>query len=264
MFYVTIRPTGGFGNQLFMVAAALGYAERHGHTVVFLEPPTVGVDHPASALRIADVFGHIPVRPDLVTLPWTVLQEGPNDAFTYRSLPSVQGHVRLVGYFQSVAYFPSTLLPVPSCPSITSLDFLTNDWSKTFFLHVRLGDYLHPANAHHRVDLSAYYRTCLATMDPTWTCLLVSDDPEVAQNSIKWSGHTLVCSCSDAETFWWMTLCAGGICANSTFSWWAAYYLTGNGSRAATVYMPALWGNPPLPPAMDLYPPWAQKIEIFQ
>ena len=48
----------------------------------------------------------------------------------------------------------------------------------------------------------------------------------------------------------------GGICANSTYSWWAAYF----GSKvdpARTYTLPHIWGEPgSMPPAGDLLAPW--------
>jgi hypothetical protein len=151
-----------------------------------------------------------------------------------------------------------------------------NDWSRTVFLHVRRGDYLSPANQHHHVDLVGYYREALALVGGfigskgrDGVCFVVSDDIEWCQRVLfdqirdAWNGAWLWCPAelSDAETLYWTSMCArGGICANSTFSWWAAYFLWRQFGDAATLVMPRPWGKPPMPDRRDLYPAWATVL----
>ena len=266
-YYVTAKLGGGFGNQLFQWAAVLGYAERHGHVPVFMAAAKdERWEHPESTLRIRELFPDVPVLNQWTA--WITLKERPDNAFTYKELPYVNNHVMLDGYFQCHQYAPKTplaLLPLQSPVLQTELSLLLHDWPSTFFLHVRRGDYLHADNAHHNVNLEAYWRQCLSAQDPSWTCFVVSDDVAWCQQTLpgllpEWKGRWLFCptSCSDAETFFWMTLCGkGAICANSTFSWWAAYFLHHHTADSATCWMPRPWGHPPMPPACDLYPPWA-------
>lgn len=261
--YVTVDLKDGFGNQMFMVAAMLGYAERHGHQPIFLKTPERSKDHTDSVLNISDFFPDIPVRADLTALYWTVLQEPPGAAMTYLELPAVPGPVLLRGYFQSERYFPTQGLPrAPPLCNLSS-ELLAHDWSHTYFLHIRRGDYMHPANIHHRIDIRQYVSRCLHQFPKDWVCFVVSDD-------IPWCKATLptwfterwfFCpeTATDAETFFWMTVCAGGICANSSFSWWAAYFLKYQQSFSV-LCMPYPWGTPPLPEARDLIPRWATRV----
>ncbi len=267
---VAIAPTSGLGNQLFMVAAMLGYAERHGHTPVFWEEPCKSWEHKGSQFRIKAMFPHIRVLTDAERAqPWTIVREHPQRVFTYEPLPALHGNVKLEGYFQSDFYGPSMFPTPPSPPSLTAA-LIPHNWVNTFFLHVRRGDFLHPANAHHAVDLTAYWRQCLAAMDPTWTCFVVSDDMEWCQRElvgvverVGWKGEWLWCpaECSDVETFFWMRACGkGGICANSTFSWWAAWYIQRRVGNAAKLYKPRTWLTNSTLPTSHLYPSWAKQI----
>jgi hypothetical protein len=275
MPYVSIKPSGGFGNQMFQIAAMLGYAERYGHTPVFIEKPRIGWEHAGrSAFDMSALFNNIPVLTK--TVAWNIVKEPVDAAFSYIELPAYHDeHVLLEGYFQSDRYGPSDgmrLLGAPSGSLHPAL--IPHNWSSTFFLHVRRTDYLHPANAHHRVDLVEYYRECLRRMrlSEGRTCFVVSDDIDWCRRELPgllpgWQGEWLFCppTISDAETFFWMTACGlGGICANSTFSWWAAYFLHRLKGAAAAVqlFMPAVWGHPPLPPARDIHPPWATAVGL--
>lgn len=267
---VAINPTSGLGNQLFMMAAALGYAERWGYEPVFWEEPTSSWEHKGSAFRVRTMFPHIRVltAADRVG-EWVIMKESWEGIFTYTPLPNAAGkNVKLEGYFQSELYGPSTFPTHPSPPSLCA-ELIAHRWSRTFFLHVRRGDYLHPANAHHAVNLAEYWRTCLRAMPQDGVCFVVSDDMAWCRKELvgivgdAWQGEWLWCPAelSDVETFFWLRACdRGGICANSTFSWWAAWYVqrrVGNGASKASLYMPRTWGFPPLPPTPNLYPAWA-------
>jgi hypothetical protein len=267
MPYVAIAPTSGLGNQLFMMAAALGYAERWGYEPVFWDEPASSWEHKGSRFRIRAMFPQIRVLNVADRMgEWVVIKESPDAVFTYTPLPNAGGrNVKLEGYFQSDFYGPS-VFPTPPSPPALSAELIAHRWSNTFFLHVRRGDYLHPSNAHHAVDLSAYWRTCLALMDPAWTCFVVSDDMDWCRRELvgivgdAWKGQWLFSptDLSDVETFFWMRACGkGGICANSTFSWWAAWYVRQRVGASAHLYMPHKWGNAPMPPTRHLYPAWA-------
>jgi hypothetical protein len=273
MPYVSVKISDGWGNQMFKVAAMLGYAEKHGHTPVFLGEPAVCREHGDSQLRIRDQFPEIAVVP-LETGPWTVLKEPADACFTHLDLPRLEGNVLLDGYFQSYKYLPSRPLPAPTMTSAV-IPLLAEDWTDSVFVHVRRGDFMHPLNAHHRIDLIAYIRKCLLEVKQGAKLFVVSDDmPWCKQELPKllseerapkllgeerawiWCPEKL----SDRDTIALMSLCEGGICANSTFSWWAAYFLM-RAQDDAKVFMPSPWGFPPLPPARDIHPPWCKVVD---
>jgi hypothetical protein len=248
----------------------LGYAERTGRTAVFARKPDDSWEHKGSQLRITDWFPNIPVREDLASLNWCVIREQQENAFTYMPVPDFPGeHVFLEGFFQSEKYGPAVLANPPSTLSLPA-GLESQDWSKTFFFHVRRGDYLHPANAHHAVDLSDYYRQAFARMPEGSQCFVVSDDmPWCRENlptllaSEEAAKHWCWCpeDATDVEAFAAMIRCElGGICANSTFSWWAAFFQRQRTVSQRAVYMPRVWGKPPLPEVRDLHPVWATVI----
>jgi hypothetical protein len=257
MPYVTVVLSSGLGNRFFQVAAMLGYAERHGHTPVFVEA-FIG-DNPShpGPYGILDLFPSIPILRESVE--WDTIKEV--EEFTYRPFPSCTGHVRLLGSFQSHLYFPTS--PVP-CPPLLLPKRVAAD---TYFLHVRRGDYLHPLCTHHRVSLDAYWERCLSLIPVTDATqfLVCSEDMDWCKaelpsrlSSVAPQQWRFLPPCDDAATLTAMIGCeAGGLCANSSFSWWAAYWIQNTAKR---VFMPGTWGHPPMPVARDLWPPWAIRV----
>lgn len=246
---VTVKLSDGLGNRFFQVAAMLGYAEKHGHTPVFVKEWILGnKDHPGPK-TVVDYFPSIPV---LNTAIEHCEKLHICDAFVYKPLPPcLNSNICLSGFFQSIGYFPKYI----ERPAILETPVLQNH----AFLHVRRGDYLSPYCVHHCVDLEDYYRTALSLYDPDIYILVCSDD-------IVWCKETLPRRYSDVvkphrwvfldkddvTTLGLMTACEyGGICANSTFSWWGAYW---NSSPRKLVCMPKTWGKPPMPEAKEIYP----------
>jgi hypothetical protein len=263
MPYVSVRLTDGLGNRFFQVAALLGYAERYGHTPVFVKSWTLTNSHakPGSP-TIYDYFPAIAVLESVAKEEWTIHKEAADSAFTYAELPKYEGNVCLEGYFQSPLYSPSYRInpnQIGVCPVLPT-------FSSYFFLHVRRGDYLSPYTAHHRVPLSDYYRRAVSLLDPSSGIIVCSDDmswcrnelPRMFQGIVRPDRWIMTSSdLSEADTLALFSVCDGGICANSTFSWWGAYL-----GKRREVYMPDTWGFPPMPIAKDLYPTWAYRLPV--
>lgn len=154
------------------------------------------------------------------------------------------------GYFQTHHYFQkyrNDLLRLFKCPDnvqqkINMMDFDTN----SFFLHVRLGDYL--KCRHHLVDLTNYYETCLTKVfeqDKFAKVYMFSDDVENIYKmypNLKKFNFQIISEKDHVVSLFMMANCSrGGICANSTFSWWGSYL---NPNPNKRVFMPGTWFNP--------------------
>lgn len=257
---VTTRLSDGLGNRFFQVAVMKGYAARYLHTPVFVKEWILETNHTMEKT----IFDYFPEIQTVKLEPGWMLMEEPADLlYKHVDLPAVPGHVKLQGYFQSEKYFPAGGIPRPAI--LAGLDTVYSNYA---FLHIRRGDYLLPVCSHHRVDLTAYYRYALSLFSDSTTRILVcSDDLDWCRSILLAQYSDLVpadrwefFSGNDYETLRAMTACGrGGICANSTFSWWGAYW--GSGRRAGGIYtMPAVWGHPPLPSAVDLHPSWATVL----
>ena len=257
--YVTSKIHGGLGNRLFQIGAMLGYAEKHGHIPVFVKDLIIPNPQQPGGDTILEHFPEI--RTIESSAGWVTINFPFEDAMTYRDLPHITGNVKLDGYFQSAKYFPSGAIELMGV-------YPTIQHNPTLFLHIRRGDYLHPFNHHHCVDLGAYYERALALFPGDAYVLVCSDDiewckatlpsryPSVGSNKWIWfTGDTY------ATLSAMMGCTLGGICANSTFSWWGAYL---SRSLEKLFTMPDTWtyNRPGFPLGVDIYPPWVERVPV--
>ena len=164
------------------------------------------------------------------------------------------------GFFQHEAYFKSMksevrrLLKEPEfitqkieASYKSHLDLIQN----AYFLHVRLGDYLHMDK--HFVDLSKYYEDCLnqiAEKDPGAMMVLFSNQPKLISKvypNLYTQLHQLgmnfmtISDSDETTSFYLMVRCSkGGICSNSTYGWWAGWL---NENSEKRLFMPSKWIN---------------------
>jgi hypothetical protein len=264
---------GGLGNRLFQYAAAAGLAERWSHTPVFIASRCGNNTHGS----IATLFRMFPAIP-LIDPQEPVLElketKGAVHTFTsYEVAPPVS--TLISGARQNLQYFPNNLsllepdwdlaLGGPLVRTFLAVDAgLHISPEKTVSIHYRLGDYRHLA--HHQVDLGHYYKTALNRVPPGHRIHLFSDEPAICEPFFRVyaarKGLTLTVAKvrSDIETLYEMSLCLGGnIVANSTFSWWGAWYAHAAGSPWATY--PDTWGTGTPDPG-GLLPSWGEQIPV--
>ncbi len=289
--------SSGLGNRLFQYAAAAGAAERWGARVVF----TLDACSESPHGSIATLFRMYPTVRVLKRGVWTgfreenrvELREEARGFYRYTPLPVAvfRPRVLIQGFRQSPRYFPTNLAVLrPDWDSAlggegvresleASAGLLTEaERRQTVALHVRLGDYR--KLPHHQEDLEIYYRTALKKVRPDQRILLFSDEPDLCQGYVAslLTEKGLVAGArpalavakvrSDVESLYEMSLCWGGtICANSTFSWWGAWFAHDGSAAAAAAAadhwatMPSRWGRGQ-PPPVDVAPPWAEVISV--
>lgn len=275
MPWVAPHLDGGLGNRLFQYAAAAGLAERWNFETAFLASRFGNNNHGS----IATLFRMFPSVP-LIDADGPILElkepAGATYSFSdYAVTPPVS--TLIGGARQNIHYFPknATLLQ-PDWDSALGgplvRSFLTQDaglttraqQEKTVSIHFRLGDYR--AIPHHQIDLGNYYRTALQRVPAGHRLHLFSDEPALCKAYFQaYAGRkglvfTTAKVRSDIETLYEMSLCLGGnIVANSTFSWWAAWYAHTAGSPWATY--PDKWLNG-LPCPGGLVPNWGEQITV--
>jgi len=248
--YVSAQISDGLGNRFFQVAAMLWYAKRYGFTAAFVKEWILTNSHPGP-YGIEFYFPELVVM-DTVSGQWSKAEPPFALAHKYVVFPKPETNIKLLGYFQAWQYVE---LPVPSVLQTKGFHI-----PRSFFLHVRRGDFLNSESKHHVVDLKNYIRRAHALMPSDATVLVCSDDIMWCKENVPAElgrSDFVFFEGDDYETLKMMIHCdLGGICANSTFSWWGAYW--GHRLDARRMYtMPDVWGYAPLPPADDLLAPWA-------
>ena len=186
-----------------------------------------------------------------------------------KSLENQQEDILLGGYFQNDTYFREYKDEISKMflrPEM--LDDLSNrypDAKNSYFIHIRRGDYL--MNQNYWIDMDKYYSTAIQyilTKNPYAHFYVFSNDlpfckqwhvlKYTSEESIQlmWDpapkkpplNITFVENLGDVESLYLMVLCRlGGICANSTFSWWGGY-LNDNTDNKVVIF-PKRWFNDP-------------------
>ena len=148
----------------------------------------------------------------------------------------------IYGYFQSYKYFDHIKEIVVKNFQFKSeikkvVDKLLHDnhlnVDNYFFIHVRGSDYLKKSEFHFNLDQMYYKKKSLKYFPSDMKCIIFTDDVGYAKkfkifqqsrfqyfNDFKFEKNQ---SIKDAYELYLMTLCNGGIIANSSFSWWGAY-----------------------------------------
>ena len=238
---------GGLGNQLFIVFTTLAYAKRTGRSPWFARAAQYG----ARAAYWDTLLSDAPIRPESAQIV-AVFIEHPSQI--YAEIPD--GADLLYGYFQSPLYFMGESESIVR--ELRILERREPLRSRigpgcNISMHFRLGDYKRVGAP--ILDIN-YYRSALAVvaseLGPAtvryffeseyveivtgWISQLREQFPTLEYCSVQSGTHT------DWEDLLTMSLCDHHIIANSTFSWWGAFF---NPSTKKRVACPANWlGDP--------------------
>jgi len=226
---ITVHIMGGLGNQLFQLAA-LFHVARKTHRSPYIQ--SLANPSPHSSVSYFDTIFqgfrqlHSSLRPqsrvDETSLSYTNWAP-----LLFRAL-----NPEMHGYFQDWRYVDQDFIQRLWFPR----DVLTRykNVHEGVFLHIRGGDYV--GNVYHDIGLDGYYERAIALF-PGAHFFLVTNDVNYALSRpfLKDVTFTLVME-PEIDTLYLMSQCAGGICANSSFSWWGAFL---NPNRK--IVMPDRW-----------------------
>lgn len=248
--------TGGVGNRIFQVFAALGYVERNGGEVFFHIEYCKQNPHDCFT-NIFSLFPQIKIlegKEVLMNKKISFLKESDSPVTQFDSEIII-----LQGWFQDEKWLPKNIsLNLPT----VSFESEYNN-SETVFLHVRRGDYL--TLRHHYVYLDKYYSTALSKFSHKTPIMVFSNDMEWCKRELSkkyptveiwiWAPTNL----SDIETLSLMTQCKrGAICANSSFSWLGAYL--GARKESNPCYFPSQWFGDKR--KTTIYPSWGILLDV--
>lgn len=245
---------GGLGNRLFQVAFGYALAKKQGHVFHLGNQ----LKNPHSTQRYFDWI------PKMNKFPNKVVMEKMEEYSSYVYADPVFESdfvYEFRGFFQNEKYFlPYKEEVVHLLTPKVNEELLKRKYpllEKSYFLHVRRGDFLQGND--YNLGLDSYYEKCLSLIGKA-NLYIFSDDPlYVLKAYPRMSPNTgTIIVENELDSLWLMSKCKlGGICSNSTFSWWGSYLNTNPNKK---VYFPNKWLNKNWP--CDIWPEYAIKVEI--
>jgi hypothetical protein len=246
--FVSTSLGDGLGNQLFYMAAVYGYGRKHGRVPAIMI--SIGGMNPHSCERFENtVFEAFEKINEPIAAAY---RECGDECLVYREIPCVGEECRnlfLRGFFQHEDYlsgYKQDFLRILRFPHTAAEILQWGPLDNTCFLHVRCGDYLKATK--HNVNLVKYYERAIEYVSvrcENVRFLVFSDDIDLCRtmNVLKDRANVVFCTEEhDVTSMVLMSKCGvGGICANSTFSWWGAFLGFDDGSKIVT--FPNKWFN---------------------
>jgi hypothetical protein len=231
-----INLQAGLGNRLFQISFIYAYAKRNGLNFGYFSKgfnPHTKIDY------------HEKVYPFIeFSIPngnFVYYNEPCNKYMSFETIP-VYENVVFSGYFQCDKYFKDFKSDIQNIFQFPKLEGIKE---KSIFIHVRRGDWV---GSKSDIDLSEYYKTAINFIrfkNPSIeNVYVISDDFEYCfQNKIFKDQFIDISieyvSMNELETMELMRNCKyGGICSNSTFSWWGGYL---NKSDEKVIIFPGKW-----------------------
>lgn len=281
---ITCHLMGGLGNQLFQIFATIHYALKYRLQFKFLNIEDLG-GGPNTTLR------HTYWNTFLDRFKPFLINELPTDMVTLRERgfefnemhiePYKNHDITLFGYFQSYKYFEGTYGMIYKIMNIVSKKDMVLQMSnvpydvlqKSASIHFRMGDYKHLQDFHPIMSLAYYEKSikyimnCDESIDTILFFCEDNDFHEVMEkvDELKKIYPTLTFIRANHELHDWqqmllMSICKHNIIANSSFSWWGAYF---NDNQEKVVCYPSLWFGPKAgdKKTNDLFPPSWKKVK---
>ena len=244
--YVKIH--GGIGNQLFQIASGYGIARKHNKILIIVTDNNPNTLNHNSCLNVylENIFRDqfLMIDEDKLDKTIATYSEINNivDCFTYNDkiietckINNTEEDIFLYGYFQNEKYFKNykhEIIKFFKNESIISeLNKKYIHLNHSFFIHVRRGDYV----PHHlyQIYTEKYFWKSYSYIKNERKIInahfyILSDDIEFCKQLDIFNKfgmrRTFIENESALNSLYLMTLCNfGGICSNSTFSWWGSY-----------------------------------------
>jgi hypothetical protein len=229
---IYVQITGRLGNHLFQIATGYALSKDLGTNFVMVFNSYNKYEQE-----------YIPYFTDVQFTPLVCVPRGVNyysekragvNCFQYNPqiMKLCKDDIYLDGYFQHQGYFEKYVCDLRRL-------FLKNPTFKVegYFIHVRRGDYVnHPV---YTINYDSYFRKAIEYFPKDAHFYICSDDINFCKQSELFTNIVSHFIDTDPlDTLAFMAGCRGGICANSSFSWWGAFL----GGREI-ITMPAQWIN---------------------
>ena len=317
---ITIYIKGGLGNQIFQIACALGLCYKTNNKLIIgknlITPNTHQNNNKELTVSIlkkvfpelniidylnissyyhykeknAEVFNYTNIYNELININNNSNNNNSNNNTILETM-----NIVLDGYFISEKYFE---IPLKCCieltPNTNYYKEITHNFENTYFIHIRLGDYVN--HFLYTIQLVNYYNYCINKIieqDPLAKFIICTNDysnhftdyinkfPQ-SKNTNNTNNNIINYIIQDKnndapDTLYIMKSCKGGICSNSTLSWLGAYFQqfkndetninNDKNYKNKLIFMPYPWVNFvngfTHDNIKDVYPEWTQIYDTI-
>ena len=242
--YNRLGSNGRLGNQMFQYAALRGIAANRGFDWMIPRPDSYG----DSNYGLFDCFKMESVQESNFGILNAQSISTGEFHFIQEFFDNCPDNVNLHDYFTSEKYFSNVKDIIRSDYTfkdeiLSPCREIVDDLGNPIFLHVRRGDYLVKPEAHPACAIS-YYEKALEHFDKESPVLVFSDDIDWCKEQDLFQDDRFMLSeynekyPQTCDTLYGrqqalipyfdlclMSLCTGGIIANSTMSWWGAWLI---------------------------------------
>ena len=235
---VTIKLHGGLGNRIFQMAMAYSYSLKHNKKFIIYQN-LIDVNPHSNINYFTNLFKQFK--------KYVINDNKPNDFHNYiephdkfsffleDEIPT-NTNLYLEGYFLNEKYFLN--VKEEFCEMLLDdviIVDIKNKYDKlgnSFFIHIRGGFKIHEPNYNY-VNLQNYYQKSLDYISYFYNLsnihfYFLIDNIKYVEEQLSWNmfknlNKTIVAD-NELNSLYIMSLCKfGGICSNSTFSWWGSY-----------------------------------------
>jgi len=242
--YNRLGSNGRLGNQMFQYAALRGIAANRGFDWMIPRPDSYG----DSNYGLFDCFKMESAQESNFGILNAQSISTGEFHFIQKFFDNCPDNVNLHDYFTSEKYFSNVKDIIRSDYTfkdeiLIPCREIVDDLENPIFLHVRRGDYLVKPEAHPACAIS-YYEKALEHFDKESPVLVFSDDIDWCKEQDLFQDDRFMLSeynekyPQTCDTLYGrqqalipyfdlclMSLCTGGIIANSTMSWWGAWLI---------------------------------------
>jgi len=254
---VTVELQGGLGNQLFQIAF-LDYVSSINSATSFLEH-TQQVSYHTQQNYFDTIFKKWKcIQKSGVKIDKVIREDNltPQDW----KFSNTHENVKLIGYFQNYGYINPDFYEKLDFSACLPLLEKYKDISSRVFLHIRGGDYLLHSHLYY-LDLKEYYEKAVAAFPRgTKFAVFTNDKSHALTHDILNKIDYQFIDENELDTLFLMSKCSGGICVNSTFSWWGGILNICN--HPALITIPSKWFIDPNLYSKGYYFPHFKTINV--
>lgn len=220
------RFIGRLGNNLFQMAACIGYANKHN---VGWGVKKGYVERGFNANQVDKYLPQLPSCDSYFKAYKEFQEEWAGTEFNYHEIPFHPNGCELVGFWQSEKYFENAKDEVRKWINLPFVEGYRDYVS----IHVRRGDYVQHSGSFPPVTLSYIDKAIATNHHETGLAkfIVFSDDVQWCKEELKKSRYNeWEFIYSEGRNEWedlsLMASCGHNIIANSSFSWWGAWLNT--------------------------------------